>query len=133
VSIRTSSSTSTTATNIDVQLASIVGSVTAISGDTITVTDVQGFSRTIVVSSSTTYTKDNATSSLSAISVGTVISARGTVDANETSLDASSVTIGQLGGPSFSGSSSGGSGGAPMGGPGHGGRGQGGPGHGPHQ
>jgi hypothetical protein len=116
VGIQVSSTSATTATSIDVQLAGIAGKVVSVSGNTITVTDPQGFTRTIIVNSSTTYTKSNAASTLSAVTVGTVVSARGTVDSNGTTLDASAVTIGQLGGPGMGGP--GGPGGPGMGGPG---------------
>jgi hypothetical protein len=52
-----------------------------------------------VVDSTTTYTKSSASATLSDVTVGSVISAQGTVDANLTSLDASSVEIGLTGGP----------------------------------
>jgi hypothetical protein len=116
VGIQVSSTSATTATSIDVQLAGIAGKVVSVSGNTITVTDPQGFTRTIIVNSSTTYTKSSTASTLSAVTVGTVISARGTVDSNGTTLDASAVTIGQLGGPGMGGP--GGPGGPGMGGPG---------------
>jgi hypothetical protein len=97
--IQLSSSDATAATSVDVQLPVLFGTVTALSGDTITITDPEGFSRTIVVNSSTTYAKSNATATLSEVSVGSVISAQGSVDSNLTSLDATSVVIGALDGP----------------------------------
>ncbi|MGA2295744.1 MAG: DUF5666 domain-containing protein [Acidimicrobiales bacterium] len=99
VGIQLSSASSTSAVNIDVQLPVLFGTVTAVSGDTITISDPEGFSRTIVVDSTTTYTKSSASATLSDVTVGSVISAQGTVDANLTSLDASSVEIGLTGGP----------------------------------
>jgi hypothetical protein len=99
VGIQLSSSSSTTATNIDVQLPVLFGTVTSVSGDTVTISDPEGFSRTILVGGSTTYTKSSASATLSDVTVGSVISAEGTVDANLTSLDASSVEIGATGGP----------------------------------
>jgi hypothetical protein len=119
VGIQLSSSSSTTASNIDVQLPVLFGTVTAVSGDTITISDPEGFSRTIVVDSSTTYTKSGDSSTLDDVTVGSVISAQGSVDSNLTSLDASSVVIGT---PSAS------SGGQGFGGPGPGGPGGQGPG-----
>ncbi len=94
VDISASSTLATTAVNVNIQLARLFGKVTAVSADTITIGDGQGFSRTIVVSSSTTYTSAGSASTLSAVTVGSVIGARGTIDANGTTLDASSVTIG---------------------------------------
>ncbi len=65
----------------------IDGTVVSVSGDTITVTDPEGFSRTIVTSSSTTYANG-----LSApLATGAEIHATGTVDANHTSLDATQI------------------------------------------
>jgi hypothetical protein len=120
VGIQLSSSSSTTATSIDVQLPVLFGTVTAVRGDTVTISDPEGFNRTIVVDSSTTYTKSGASSTLDDVSVGSVISAEGTVDTNLTSLDASSVVIGA---PDATGAGQG------FGGPGIGG--PGGPGPGP--
>jgi hypothetical protein len=117
VEIDLSSANSTLAQSINVQVPVLFGTVTAVQGNTITISDLEGFSRTIVVDSSTTYTKSGATATLADISVGTLISAEGTVDANLTSLDATSVSMGQ---PT-----------SPTGGQGPGGPGFGGPGSGP--
>ncbi|MGA2970353.1 MAG: DUF5666 domain-containing protein [Acidimicrobiales bacterium] len=105
------------ATSIDIQLPALFGTVTSVSGDTVVITDPEGFSRIIVVDSSTSYSKSGATASLSDVIVGNEIIAEGTVDANGTSLDATNVVIGL---PS-----------RPSGGPGMGGPGAGGPGVGP--
>ena len=99
VGIQLSSSSSTTATNIDVQLPVLFGTVASVSGDTITISDPEGFSRTILVDASTTYTTSGASATLADVTVGSVISAQGTVDTNLTSLDASSVVIGAAAGP----------------------------------
>jgi hypothetical protein len=97
----------------------IFGTVKSVSGTTIKVTDQQGFTRTVVTSSKTTY-KGGATATPT---VGAKIIATGTVDANGTSLDAT--TISALPAAGASGARPGGFG-AP------GGRGFGGPGgHGP--
>jgi len=64
------------------------GAVTSAKSATITITDQQGFTRTIVTSSSTTY-KDGLTSTPA---VGTKIIAQGTVDKNGTSLDATAIS-----------------------------------------
>jgi hypothetical protein len=108
VGIALSSSNATAAANVDVMPATLVGDVTSVNGDTVSITDPEGFTRTIVVGSSTTYTKSGEMAALSDVTVGTLISARGQVDSNHTSLDASSVTIGHGGltggpgpGPSF--------------------------------
>jgi hypothetical protein len=112
VDIELSSANSTLAQSINVQVPVLFGTVTAVQGDAITISDLDGFSRTIAVDSSTTYTKSGVAATLADISVGTLISAEGTVDANLTSLDATSVSTGQptspaggqgLGGPGFGG------------------------------
>jgi len=122
VEIDLSSADSTLAQSINVQVPVLFGTVTAVEGNTITISDLDGFSRSIVVDSSTTYTKSGASATLADISVGALISAEGTVDANLTSLDATSVSMGQPTSPA---------GGQGPGGPGFGGPGFGGPGFGP--
>ncbi len=67
----------------------IDGTVTRVSGTTVTVTDRDGFTRTIVTSPNTRYS-DGLTAPLPA---GTKIHADGTVDANGTSLDATAVKV----------------------------------------
>jgi hypothetical protein len=88
-----SSSAGTTATGIWVELAHISGVVTAVSGDNITISDHQGFTRLILVGGATTYNKAGATGSLTDVVVGARIRAEGLVDANGTTLDALSVDI----------------------------------------
>ena len=65
----------------------LVGTVVSASGNTITITDFQGFRRTIHTSSSTTY-EDGLTATPAA---GTRIYAVGTVDSDKTSLKATRV------------------------------------------
>jgi len=72
----------------------IHGTVVSVSGSTITVTDRDGFTRTIVVTDSTTY-GDGLSADLA---VGTKIRAAGTVDANGTSLDATKIATAPAGG-----------------------------------
>lgn len=67
----------------------IDGTVTSVSAATVTVTDRDGFTRTIVTSSGTKY-GDGLTAQLPA---GSRIHAEGTVDANGTSLDATTITV----------------------------------------
>jgi hypothetical protein len=71
------------------------GDVTSVSGSTILIKDFDGFTRTIVTSSKTVYS-DGLTASPA---VGTHLHAEGTVDANGTSLDATSIAKGRSGGP----------------------------------
>lgn len=74
--------------------AHLVGFVTDVSGSRITITDLDGFTRTIRTSSATTYVKDGATATRSAITVGTLVRALGTVDSDGTTLDATRVATG---------------------------------------
>lgn len=85
----------------------IGGTVVTVSGSTVTVTDRDGFTRTIELADDATVTKDGAASQVSAITAGEHIEATGTVDSNGTTLDATAVTIGQptppKGGPGAAG------------------------------
>lgn len=94
VHVRGQSSSSTlTAIDVDVLLPHIDGVVSAVNGNRVTVTDPDGFTRTITTSGSTTYTKSGSTVSSSSVAVGSSIHATGTVDANGTSLDATSIEL----------------------------------------
>lgn len=95
---------------ITVLPAHLDGWVTKVDGSTIIVTDPGGFTRTITTSGSTTYVKDGATATASAITVGTFIRAVGQVDDNGTSLDATRIATGHpakgehhMGGPGMPG------------------------------
>lgn len=78
-----------TATAPPVRQPDIGGTVTSVSGNTVLVTDRDGFTRTILTSSTTTY----GTGLSAPLAVGTVIHAVGTVDADKTSLDATAITV----------------------------------------
>jgi len=82
-----------TALSVNILLATLSGPVTAVSGNTITIRGGKGFDRTIVVSDATTYTQGGATATLANVTVGSFITAQGTVDSNLTTLDATTVTI----------------------------------------
>lgn len=82
-----------TAKDIDIRPAHIGGTVASISGDTVTVTDRDGFTRTIALSSTTTFTKDGATADRGDLTGTSVIDAEGTVASNGTTLDATRVDI----------------------------------------
>lgn len=101
VRIGVSSSDPTTATSVTIELAELYGNVSAVSANTITLTDPQGFSRTVVVSSATTYNHSGASATLADVVVGSKIFAQGAIDANGTTLDALSVTIGTQGQSGF--------------------------------
>jgi hypothetical protein len=66
----------------------VFGTVKTVKGTTITITDQQGFTRTIVTSAKTTY----ANGLTAAPAVGAKIIAQGTVDANGTTLDATKIS-----------------------------------------
>jgi Domain of unknown function (DUF5666) len=97
VQLQVSPSAPTTVTSINIELAFLFGTVTSVSGNTILIRDPQGFTRTILVGSATTYSQNGGTGSLSDIVTGSKILASGTVDTNGTSLDAVSIKIGSVG------------------------------------
>jgi hypothetical protein len=96
---------------VSVVPAHLSGWVTKVDSDEITITDHDGFTRTIKTSGSTTYEKDGASATRSAITVGAFVHAVGAVDDNGTTLDAQQVSVGlpKLDGKRFRG--------GPMGGP----------------
>ena len=94
VQVRTSTTSSTTAATIEIDLAHVEGTVVSVTGDTITVSDRQGFYRTIQVGDTTTYLKAGASATLGDVTTGTVIAADGTVGADHTTLEAVTVGIG---------------------------------------
>lgn len=99
-----SSSSATTAGTIVVDLPHLAGTVTAVDGSTITISDQEGFWRTISTSGSTTYTTNGSAGSAADVVVGKVVMAEGSVASDHTTLNASSVTVGlpaqgQAGGP----------------------------------
>ncbi len=93
-----------TVTAIKVVLPSVVGEVTAIDGNTITVTQPGGTTATIHVDGSTTYQVNGAAGALSDVKVGSFIAAEGT-QRTDGSLDAAAVRTGDRGvkGPGFPG------------------------------
>ncbi len=93
VQVTTAPSSTATAASIDIDLASVGGTVISVAGDFVTVGDHQGFHRTIKVGGSTTYSLNGAVATLSDVSPGVLIVARGLVDVNHTTLDALSVAI----------------------------------------
>ena len=91
-------------TAIKVILPTTVGEVTAIDGNTITVTQPGGTTATIHVDGDTTYQVNGAAGALSDIKVGSFIAAEGT-QRSDGSLDAAAVRAGDRGikGPGFPG------------------------------
>ncbi len=94
VQVVTSSPTSTAATTIAIELPRVGGKVISVDSTTIVVSDAFGFYRTIAVSPSTTYEKGSSTGTASDVTVGSFISAEGSVGSDHTTLIATSVTIG---------------------------------------
>ncbi len=94
VQVRPSTTSVTTAAAIEIDLAHVAGTVVSVTGDTITISDRQGFYRTIQVIDTTTYVKAGASAALGDVKTGTVIGADGTVGADHTTLDAVNVDIG---------------------------------------
>jgi len=69
------------------------GKVVAVSVTTVTVADRDGFWRTINLSDSTTYTNIGVAATKDAVTVGSFVAARGTVNADHTSLDATTLDV----------------------------------------
>ena len=84
-------------TAVVVVLPSIAGQVTAIDGDTLTVTQPGGTTATIHVDGNTTYQVNGASGSLSDLKVGSFVVAEGT-QRSDGSLDAATVQGGSAGG-----------------------------------
>jgi len=80
-------------TRIVVVLPTVVGQVSAVDGDTITVTQRGGTKATIHVDSSTTYQVNGAAGKLSDVKVGSIVIAEGT-QRSDGSLDAANVRTG---------------------------------------
>lgn len=86
--------TTKVATVVTVLPAHLAGWVTAVDAGTITITDRDGFSRTIRTSASTTYVRDGATATRSAVTVGSMVRALGEVAPDGTTLQATRVATG---------------------------------------
>lgn len=84
-----------TASSVEIELANIAGKVVSVSGDTITVSNRDGNNSTVVVTGSTTYSKNGVSATLADVAVGSFIFAEGTLDSTLTTLHASTVGIGQ--------------------------------------
>ena len=69
------------------------GQVVAVGATTVTVADRDGFWRTIKVSETTLYTNVGVAATKDAVTVGSFVAARGTVDADHTSLDAVTLDV----------------------------------------
>lgn len=87
--------TAKVASVVTVLPAHLEGWVTQVGDDTITLTDLSGFTRVVRTSSSTTYEKDGETATRSAITVGAMVRAVGEVASDGTTLAASRVMTGR--------------------------------------
>jgi primosomal replication protein N len=93
VSVSLSNTAPNTAAKITIQVAKIQGKVTSVSANAITLSGPEGFSRTVDVGSTTTYSEGGTATTLSAVLVGSTISASGVVGSNQTTLNALSIVI----------------------------------------
>jgi len=95
VLLATPATTPPTALKVTIDLSSFEGTVTAIptAGNALTITGPQGTTRTVNVTSSTTYTSGGTASTFGAIAVGSKIEARGVLGATPGTLTASTVKI----------------------------------------
>lgn len=87
--------TTPVAATVVVLPAHLAGWVTAKDGDLLTITDPDGFTRTIRTSSATKVVKDGADSALSAVTVGSFVRATGKVAPDGTTLNADRVALGE--------------------------------------
>lgn len=88
------SNASVQAADVSIIAPHMDGVISAIGGSTVTITDPDGFTRTIKTSSSTTYTHNGQSSSRSVLANGQNVHAVGSVDSDHTDLDAASVNTG---------------------------------------
>lgn len=95
VRIDSSSTSATSAGSIAIELAHVDGRVTSITGNDIVVSTENGVSETIVVTSTTTYSMNDASATLADIAVGSTISAEGIAAAGTTTFNASNVSVSQ--------------------------------------
>jgi len=91
--LATSTSSTPTASEIDIFSPSVAGTVVSASGSAITVQDQQGFWHTINVSGTTSYELGGQSASASAVTTGERVMAVGAVGADHTSLDATDVQV----------------------------------------
>lgn len=84
-----------TAQRIDIVQPSVMGKVTSVNGDDVTVQGPNNVTTTIVVNGATTYSKDGSSATLGDVTPGTSIFAEGLFASGGTStLDATSIGIG---------------------------------------
>jgi hypothetical protein len=93
VNVKLSTGAPSTAARIDIVVVKLGGVVSAVNGYVITVTGAPGFTRTIDASATTTYSEAGKPATLNDVKVGFHVSATGTVSADQSALDATSVVI----------------------------------------
>jgi len=93
VTVLPTTPTSGVAARIRIFLSSVQGRVSAVSGDNITLTKHDGLAVSVVASSATTFTLGDASATLSDVTVGSWIRARGVVDTSANALDALHIHI----------------------------------------
>jgi hypothetical protein len=94
VNLDLTSTSPQTVTKVSIALDVVVGKVTGVSGNVITITAFHNTTLTVDVSGTTTYTSAGAASSLAAVVAGVVIIAVGLPGSSAGSLNANSVNIG---------------------------------------
>jgi len=97
VASSSASSSAPVASEVDLVRARITGLVVSVSGSDITIDDFNGFQRTVMTSSSTSYTDGGK--SASGVKTGQVVTALGTVGSDHVTLDAEAIEIGPPGPP----------------------------------
>jgi hypothetical protein len=83
------------ATSIDIELSHVVGRVDAINGVTLTILGRDGVLRSVVVGSSTAFSKNGTIASLDDVAIGSYVIAEGSYNAPASTLAASVVDIGR--------------------------------------
>ncbi len=93
VHVTTSATTPTTAVSVNIELAKVEGKVTAISGDTLTISSSRGAIHPVVVGPATTYSQNGSSTTLASVVVGSEIEASGVADVTGTTLNAVRVEV----------------------------------------
>ena len=93
VIVTLTSTTPETVASVTIELSRVRGTVTAISGSALSITNPRGVALTVNTSGSTTYTLGGTASTFSAIVVGSRITAAGLPDAAPSTLDATMIWI----------------------------------------
>jgi Domain of unknown function (DUF5666) len=97
VTVLPTSEASGVAARIRIFLSAVQGRVSAVSGDNITLTKHDGLALSVVASSATTFTLGDASATLSDVTVGSWIRARGVVDTSANALDPLHIHIAMAG------------------------------------